>query len=385
MRSLSIFDTTLRDGEQAPGNSMTPAQKVLLGKRLERLGVDVIEAGFAASSADDYKAVSELAKALERATICVFARPTRVDIDAAVSALGSYPKKQLQILAVGSDIHLEHKRRISREAAIAEAVEGIRYARSTGVDDLTLGVEDATRGAFDYLRALARAALDAGARTITLADTVGSCLPHEYAALVSRFKAAFGDELRISIHVHNDMGLALANALAGVEAGADEVQTTLGGIGERAGNTALEELVCTLHSKAEHFGVETRVDESQLYDAAKLLFDTLKIPIANHKPIVGEHVFSTEAGIHQAGILRDPRTYEYLHPERFGRERRLVLGKHSGRTLLAHRLREAGIEVERVVLDRVYEALIQNGGASSPAPAEIVAAYERCRSDVGVG
>ncbi|KUM95676.1 pyruvate carboxyltransferase [Streptomyces cellostaticus] len=353
-RRISVFDTTLRDGEQAPGNAMSARQKLEIALALEALGVDVIEAGFPSSSADDFQALRLISDALTTARVSSLTRACRDDIQAAVDAAG-VERHHIQVMVTGSDIHLRHKRGITREEGLREAVEALRFARSLGLDDMSLAIEDASRGADDLLRPLIEAGLAEGAGTVVLADTTGHMVPAEFGSLVARVRSWIPDRVTLSVHCHHDMGLSLANALAGIEAGADEVQTTLAGIGERAGNTPLEELAAVLAYKGDRFGATTSIDTTRLYEAFGLLCRTIGLVPPRNKAIFGDNAFATQAGIHQAGILRNPVTYEYVEPERFGRTRSLLVGRHSGRAVIRHLLGELGVPFGDALVESVYQ------------------------------
>lgn len=378
MRRISFFDTTLRDGEQAPDHSMSPDQKVALFHAIDDLGVDVIEAGFPASSENDFKAVRQLARHPRRATLCAFARAVRGDIDRALEALDGAPNVQIQLLGVGSEIHLEQKRRISAEAAIQEIVGAVEYAKRAGVEDIAVGLEDSSRSGLDYLRRITSAAVETGATTVVFADTVGGALAREVTARVELMRSVMPRPLKLSVHCHDDLGLSLANALAAIEAGADEVQVTLCGIGERAGNTALEELAAVLYYWGEHYGVTTKVRNEEIYRVCSELVSMLGIPLARHKSIIGSQVFATEAGIHQQALLRNPKTYEFVEPAHFGRQRQILLGRHSGRAAIEHKLKAIGIQPSRDILSKMSDAI-----TNSPDPRfyndsnELIALYQR--------
>jgi 2-isopropylmalate synthase len=353
-RQISVFDSTLRDGEQAPGNAMNPEQKLALALALEALGVTTVETGFPSSSPNDHAATKLISEALTTAKFATLNRATRADIDAAAGA-GGVDRHQLQIMATGSDIHLAHKRGITRAEAVQEIVDSFRYAQSLGFTDISLGVEDASRGNEALLRPLIEAALANGGRTLALADTTGCMLPSEFGELVAAVRSWVPADVTVSVHCHNDLGLALPNALAAIQAGADEVQTTLAGIGERAGNTPLEELAAVLAYKSTDLGATTRINTMDLYPAFQLLCDTIGPAAARHKPIFGDNVFATQAGIHQAGMLRNPVTYEYAEPERFGRRRAILIGRHSGRNVVRHLLRELGLGDDEELTEDVYQ------------------------------
>lgn len=385
-RRISVFDSTLRDGEQAPGNSMSPKDKLAIALALEAVGVDIVEAGFPSSSPQDYKATQLIAQALSTAKLSTLNRAVATDIEAAAEA-GGVERHHLQVMATGSDFHLIHKRQISRQQGFDETVSTIDYARRLGFEDVSLAIEDATRGADDLLRPLIQASVEVGAGTVVLADTTGRMLPSQFGDLVRRVREWVPATVRISTHCHDDLGLSLANALAGIEAGADIVQTTVGGIGERAGNTPLEELAAVLHYKGAALGLSCGIETSGLNELYRLLSRTIDLPLQRNKAIVGEHTFSTRAGIHQAGVLKEPATYEYVEAARFGRERRMLVGRHSGRSILRHVLTQAGIEPDGDLVNRLYETLIENRGEAEPLSveqlAELVPAEIKSWSDDG--
>ncbi|UAC00962.1 pyruvate carboxyltransferase [Dactylosporangium vinaceum] len=352
-RKIRIFDTTLRDGEQAPGNAMDPEQKLDMALAIEAVGVDVVEAGFPSSSASEQRAVRLVSAALTSAYVSTLNRPIHADIQLAVDLAGT-ERHHLQIMATGSDIHLEHKRGVSREQAQDECVEAIGFARSLGARHVTLAIEDASRGPDDLLRPLITESIAAGADALTIADTTGCMLPSQYGGLIARIRSWIPDDIVISTHCHEDMGLSLANALAGLEAGADEVQATVAGIGERAGNTPLEELVTVLTYRGDELGCTTTAKTDGLYGAYELLSRTIGLATPRNKAIFGANAFATQAGIHQAGILRAPFTYEFVEPYRYGRERSIVIGRHSGRAVIRHILLELDADPGDGVVDRIY-------------------------------
>lgn len=355
-RRISIFDTTLRDGEQAPANAMTPEQKLDMALRIEELGVDRIEAGFPAASPRDFEATRLISKSLTRAQFVTFCRAVRGDVEAAVEA-GGTDRHQVETVTVGSDIHLKHKRGITRREAIEEIVDVVQFATSFGVEEVAVAIEDATRGADEHLRNITEAVLEAGASCIVVPDTVGAMVPGEYGELIAKFRA-WAPETRLSTHCHDDFGLSLANALAGMEAGADEIQVTLGGIGERAGNTSLEQLAATLAYKRDFYGVRSDIELSRMYEAYTALREIIQLEEPRNKPIVGAYAFGTAAGIHQQGLLRNAETYEYVEPARFGRETEILIGRHSGRAVLRHLLDELGIEAGEEQLEELYRTHI---------------------------
>jgi 2-isopropylmalate synthase len=361
-KHILLFDTTLRDGEQAPGNSMSLVQKLKLFEQIDLLGVDYIETGFPASSSIDFDA-TKLACLMpnRQATVVAFARPTKRDIDIAVEAFAGAKKVQLQLLYVGSEIHLVHKRKMSVQDSISEIEESIAYAKSIGVTDISMGLEDASRGTLTYLKRIIAAGIKAGASTVVFADTVGAVLPDEFGEMVKEIKQFISDcDVILSVHCHNDLGLATANALAGIRAGADCVQATLCGIGERAGNTAIEEIVTALMHKKNFYQAYTTINPKILYDACQLLVTTLGLKMSVNKPIVGKYVFTTAAGIHINGLMKNPMTYEYVKPELFGKHTEFVISKHSGRTALKSKLSDLALSSTDEVIDLMYQKLMSD-------------------------
>ncbi len=332
---------------------MSPDQKLDLALRIADLGVDCIEAGFPASSSSDFEATRLISQNLHGTRFATFSRTTRRDVQLAVDA-GGVDNHEVQMVATGSQIHLDHKRGITREKAIHEVVDTVAFARSLGVEHVSVGIEDASRGADDLLQALTESAVEAGATCIILADTTGCHTPDEYGALIAKIRRWAPSPIRISTHCHNDFGLSLANAVAGLQAGADEVQATLGGIGERAGNTPLEELAALLAYKTDYLGMYTDVKLGSMYEAYNRLREIIRLEEPRNKPIFGKYVFGTAAGIHQQGILSDPTTYEFVEPGRFGRERSMLIGRHSGRTVLRHLLDQLGMNVDDERLAELY-------------------------------
>lgn len=356
-RRVGIVDTTLRDGEQAPGNAMRPEQKLSLALQIESLGVDCVEAAFPASSPSDFRATQLIAENLRHARVTTFSRTLRKDVEIAVQAAGT-KNHEVQLAATGSDTHLRYKRGISRKEAVDEVTDTVSFAKSLGVHHVSVGLEDATRGDDELLHRLTESALEAGADCIIIADTTGCATPQEFGDLISRIREWAPAPVRVSTHCHNDMGLSLANALAGVEAGADEVQVTLGGIGERGGNTPLEELAAVLTYKNEALGLSSRIDLPRMYGAYESLREVIRLDEPRTKPIFGKYAFGTAAGMHQQGMISNPVTYEYLEPSRFGRERSMFIGRHSGRAVLRHLLEQIGIEVAEDQLMEFYRTHI---------------------------
>ncbi|WJY37092.1 pyruvate carboxyltransferase [Streptomyces sp. P9-2B-2] len=354
LRRIKIFDTTLRDGEQAPGNAMRPEQKLDIALAIESLGVDVIEAGFPSSSPSDREAARLLAESLTAARVATLNRPLPDDVRLAVESAGT-ERHHLQVMATGSEIHLKHKRGLEQAEAQDQVVDAIGFAKSLGVKNVTLAIEDASRGSDGLLRPLITESIAAGADTVTIADTTGCMMPAEYGRLIVRIRSWIPAEIVVSTHCHEDLGLSLANALAGIEAGADEVQATLAGIGERAGNTSLEELIAVLTYNGAAMGATTSAKTEGLYAAFEILCRVIGLSAPRNKAIFGVNAFATQAGIHQAGILRAPITYEYVEPALFGRERTILVGRHSGRAVLRYVLDEMKLPLDEQLVDRLYE------------------------------
>lgn len=361
MSKISVFDTTLRDGEQSPGASLTPAEKLRMAHQLDALGVDVIEAGFPISSPDDFKAVQGIAREIRRPVIAAMARATSDDIRVAATALEGAGRSRIHLVLGTSDIHLDHKLRISRSECLDRAVAMVKLAREL-VDEVEFCAEDASRTDLPFLCRVVEAAVEAGAHVINIPDTVGYAHPGQIRLMVQTLKHAVKgiDDVVLSIHCHNDLGLAVANSLAGIEAGARQVECTVNGIGERAGNAALEEVVMALRVRSDVFPFETAVHTEEIYRASRLLTELTGICPQPNKAIVGSNAFAHEAGIHQDGLLKHRSTYEIMSPAVVGvSESRLVLGKHSGRRALDHRFRELGYELTGSCLNYAYQMFKQ--------------------------
>ncbi len=355
-RRITVFDTTLRDGEQSPGIALNPAEKVRIARQLELLGVDVIEAGFAASSPGEADGVRAVARALRSATVASMARTRPEDVEAAAEALADARRSRIHVVLGTSPIHMERKLRLSPR----EVVEHARHAVSLAarlVDEVEFCCEDATRSEPEFLAEVCREAIRAGATTINLPDTVGYALPHEYADLVRRVRELCPElaGVTVSVHCHDDLGLAVANTLAGVQAGAGQVEVTVNGIGERAGNASLEEVVMALRVRASSFGIETGVVPSEIGPTSRLVSATTGYPLAPNKAIVGANAFAHESGIHQDGILKDKSTYQIMDPEELGLEMTLPLGKHSGRHAFARAAEEAGFRFDAGELNEAFK------------------------------
>jgi 2-isopropylmalate synthase len=348
-RRIRIFDTTLRDGEQSPGCSMNLAEKLTLARQLERLGVDVIEAGFPIASEGDFEAVRAVARELREATVAGLARTSPADIERCGRALEGCRAPRIHTFIATSDIHLEHKLRMGREQVLEEVDRAVRQARQY-TDDVEFSAEDATRSNWDYLVQVFGVAVRAGATTLNVPDTVGYTTPVEYHELIRYLRAHVPDAERVifSLHCHDDLGLAVANSLAAIQAGARQVECTVNGIGERAGNTAMEEVVMALKVRKEVFGgLDTRIRTAEIYPTSRLLSSIIGVPVQPNKAIVGDNAFAHEAGIHQDGVLKAAITYEIMTPQSIGRpSNELVLGKHSGRHAFRDRLRDLGLDLE---------------------------------------
>jgi 2-isopropylmalate synthase len=355
---VRVFDTTLRDGEQAPGFSMTRAQKLRMAHALAELGVDVIEAGFPQASEGDFDSVRAVASEIRGPTICGLARAQFGDIDAVARATEKAGRSRVHIFLATSPIHRRHKLNMSREQVLETGIKAVRRAREL-CDEVEFSAEDAIRTEPEYLITVLSAMIEAGATIVNVPDTVGYTTPDEIGALFSRLKREVKgiDGVVLSAHCHNDLGLGVANSLAAIAAGARQVECTINGIGERAGNAALEEIVMALKTRADRFGFDTGIRTPLLYPTARLLADVVGATIPRNKAIVGENAFAHESGIHQHGMLKHRETYEIMRPEDVGFARtQLVLGKHSGRHALRERLTSLGHELDEKQLDVVFAA-----------------------------
>ena len=351
---IQVFDTTLRDGEQAPGFSMTATEKLRLAQQLDRLGVDIIEAGFPISSDGDFEAVRMIAGAVRRPIIAGLARAIPADIDRAWAALSQAARPRIHVFLATSDIHLEHKLRISRAECLAQVASAVAHARAY-CDDVEFSAEDATRTDLDFLCEIAEAAVTAGATTINLPDTVGYALPTDIERMFTTVGKRIGERAVLSAHCHNDLGLAVANSLAAVQAGARQVECTINGIGERAGNASLEEIVMALQVRADALPHCTGIQTQALVPTSNTLSSIVGVSVPPNKAIVGANAFAHEAGIHQDGMLKHELTYEIMRPESVGAPgTRLVLGKHSGMRGLDARCRALGHRLRQPQLERLY-------------------------------
>ena len=352
-----IFDTTLRDGEQAPGCSMTVGEKVRMARQLDRLGVDVIEAGFPISSEGDFEAVQAVAREVRRPTIAGLSRTRKEDIDCAWEAVQQAQHPRIHIFLATSDIHLQFKLKITRDDCLRQISSAISHARSL-CDDVEFSPEDATRSDLAFLCRAVQAAVDAGATTINIPDTVGYTVPDEFTHIIGTLRESVRgiENVVISAHCHNDLGLAVANSLAALNAGARQVECTINGIGERAGNAALEELVMAMRVRPDRLVYQTGISTEEIYPTSQLLSKLISFAPQPNKAIVGANAFAHEAGIHQHGVLSNPLCYEIMTPESVGAPgNRIVLGKHSGRHALAHRYDELGYVLSGPELDMVYQ------------------------------
>ena len=345
---LIIFDTTLRDGEQSPGASMTKDEKIRVARQLERMRVDVIEAGFAAASPGDFDSINSIAQVIRESTVCSLARANENDIRRAGEAIAPAPRKRVHTFIATSPIHMEKKLRMTPDQVVEQAVKAIGWAREY-TDDVEFSAEDAGRSDIDFLCRVFEAVIKAGATTLNVPDTVGYNVPGQYAETIRQLieRVPGSDKVVWSVHCHNDLGLAVANSLAAVMAGARQVECTVNGLGERAGNASLEEVVMAVRTRADIFPVETRIDATQIVPASKLISQITGYPVQPNKAIVGANAFAHESGIHQDGVLKHRETYEIMRAEDVGwSQNKLVLGKHSGRNAFKSRLAELGVVLE---------------------------------------
>lgn len=354
--SIKIFDTTLRDGEQTPGVCLEANEKLEIAQALAKLNVDVIEAGFPVASPGDFAAVSMVAANIKGPTIAALARANKKDIDSARQALEKAERARIHTFIATSDIHLEHKLKMSRVQVLAQAQESVRYAKQF-VNDIEFSAEDASRSDWDFLCQVYSAVIAAGATTINVPDTVGYTTPAEFGALIKylRENVTNIDKAIISVHCHDDLGMAVANSLAAVANGATQVECTINGLGERAGNAALEELVMALNTRKEYYRAATNIDTKQIYRASRLVSTLTGIVIPPNKAVVGDNAFAHESGIHQHGILNNALTYEIMQPESIGISRNaIVLGKHSGRHAFEERLKHLGYDLDSQSINNLF-------------------------------
>ena len=352
-----IFDTTLRDGEQAPGCSMTRPEKLRVARALAELGVDVIEAGFPAASRGDWESVNAVAREVQGSIVCGLARCNRDDIELAAKALRDAPHHRIHVFLATSAIHRQYKLNMAEEQILKTAVEGVKIARDF-CEDVEFSPEDASRTELEFLAQVVEAAIDAGATTVNIPDTVGYTVPDEFAELFRYLRKNVRniDRARLSVHCHDDLGMAVANSLTAVVAGARQIECTINGIGERAGNCSLEEVVMALRTRDAFFNVRTNIQTTRLYPTSRLVSNITGMPVPRNKAVVGENAFAHESGIHQHGMLKHHSTYEIMRPEDVGLSRSsLVLGKHSGRHAFRERVKSLGFELDEAEFNRVFE------------------------------
>ena len=357
---IFIFDTTLRDGEQVPGCKLNTKEKVELAIKLEDLGVDIIEAGFPISSPGDFESVQQISKTIKDATICALSRAVEKDIQVAAQAL-KYARRPRIHTGIGtSDYHIVSKFKSTRDEILERAVQCVKWARNY-TDNVEFYAEDAGRTDNEYLARVIEAVIAAGATTVNIPDTTGYCLPYQYGEKIAYLKNNVPniDKAVISCHCHNDLGLATANSIAGVVSGARQIECTINGLGERAGNTSLEEVVMIL-KQHKHLGLHTNINAKQLYPLSRLVSETMRMPVQPNKAIVGANAFSHSSGIHQDGFLKDAQTYEIINPEEVGAEEsKIILTARSGRSALAYRFQKLGFQFNRNDIDVLYEAFLK--------------------------
>ncbi len=350
-----ILDTTLRDGEQSPGCSMNVPEKIRMARKLVELGVDILEAGFPIASEGDFEAVDAISREFPWAQVAALGRACTLDVERAAQSLKHARRPRIHTFIATSDIHLKYKLKKSRQQVLEEAVAAVELARQY-VDDVEFSAEDGARTDPDFLELMSRAGVAAGARTVNIPDTVGYSVPYEYAGLIARIVKALGDCAIVSVHCHDDLGLATANSIAAVEAGARQIECTINGIGERAGNTALEEVVMLFKTRQDRLPYDTGIRTEHLYSASQLLASMISFGPQPNKAIVGRNAFAHEAGIHQDGYLKEKSTYEIMDPHSVGvPESKLVLGKHSGRHALKKRTEDLGYDLSKEELQLLYE------------------------------
>jgi 2-isopropylmalate synthase len=358
---ITIFDTTLRDGEQSPGCSMNHQEKLRVAHQLDRLGADVIEAGFPIASDGDFAAVKAIAALIRRPIIAGLARACRPDIERAWEALQDAARPRIHVFLATSDIHLKYKLRITRDECLAQAREAVAFAKSL-CNDVEFSPEDATRTDPEFLCQVLEAVVEAGATTLNIPDTVGYTVPSEFGDLIATIRRRVKgiENVTISAHCHNDLGMAVANTMAAIAAGARQVECTINGIGERAGNASLEEIVMAMRVRHDRYPYETAIAAEHLFPASQLLSEITGVPVQPNKAVIGRNAFAHEAGIHQDGVLKNPLTYEIMTPQSVGvPDSKLVLGKHSGRHALAIRCEQLGYQFDRRALDDIYRRFVR--------------------------
>jgi 2-isopropylmalate synthase len=354
---VRIFDSTLRDGEQAPGIALDPGQKVMIAHQLARLGVDIIEAGFPISSPGDFRAVTRIAQEVEGATVAALARAQPGDVDRAWDALRHAVDPRIHVFLATSPIHMEHKLRMNEDEVLAAVEENVARAR-VHTEDVEYSPEDATRSDPDFVVAVCQSAVASGATTVNIPDTVGYATPADYGALIERVVQEVKgdrDDVVVSTHCHDDLGLAVANSLAAVTAGARQVEGAINGIGERAGNTSIEEVVMALRVRADAFGVDVGITTEEIFETSRLVAEETGYPVQYNKAVVGRNAFAHESGIHQHGVLRDRATYEIMSPRDVGMgDSMIVIGKHSGRAAFRYSLDQIGVELRGIAFEEAF-------------------------------
>jgi len=366
-RRIQVFDTTLRDGEQSPGIALLPDEKATIAEQLERLGVDVVEAGFPGASPGDFEGVRAVSGAVRKPTVAALARSVREDLDAAAEALADARRSRIHIFLATSPIHMERKLGLQPAEVVAKARWAVAYAAERA-DEVEFSAEDATRSDPEFVARVCRVVIEAGATIVNLPDTVGYSVPDQYAAFLQNVRRRCPELRRVTLsaHCHDDLGLAVANSLAAIHAGADQVECTINGLGERAGNASLEEIVVALKIRSDHFEVETGIDTEQIAESSRLVSELTGYAVQPNKAVVGANAFAHEAGIHQDGMLKDPRTYQIIDPADVGVRMTLPLGKHSGRHAFARACAERGIHLSGEELNaafRRFKVLADSGGA----------------------
>ncbi len=360
-RKIKIFDTTLRDGEQCPGASLNFEEKMEIARQLARLNVNIIEAGFAIASPGDFEAINRIAKEIKGPTICSLARCKKADIKAAGNAIAPAKNKMIHIFIATSPIHMEKKLKMKPEKVLATAVEMVKYAK-TFCEQVEFSCEDAGRSKPEFLYKIIKAVIDAGATTVNIPDTVGYTIPNEFAGLVKGIVKNVPNinKVDVSVHCHNDLGLAVANSLAAIGVGANQIECTINGIGERAGNCSLEEVVMAIKTRKDLFDRTTDINTKEIYKSSRLVSNLTGLVVQPNKAVVGANAFAHEAGIHQHGVMSDRETYEIMDPKDIGlTASQLVLGKHSGRNALAKRLKELGYDLSKEKLEKAYGKFIK--------------------------
>jgi 2-isopropylmalate synthase len=359
-RKIKIFDTTLRDGEQVPGAKLNAKQKLEIALQLEKLGVDVIEAGFPCSSPGDAQAVKNVAQQVKKSAIAGLARAVQQDIDICWDSVRQAESPRIHVFLGSSDIHVQKKLRMDRDKAMNLAVDSVKYAKRF-CSDVEYSTEDASRTDFEYLCRVIEAVIKVGATTINVPDTVGYATPDEFGDLITRLRESVPalDKVTLSVHCHNDLGLAVANSVTAIRNGAQQVECTVNGIGERAGNASLEEIVMTLRTRPTVFQAHTDINTQEIYRTSRMVSRLMNIPVQPNKAIVGSNAFAHSSGIHQDGILKDRRTYEIMKPEDVGiKEHTMVLTARSGRAAVRHKLKELGFDLEKEMFERIFQRFI---------------------------